>query len=579
MRRRVLALGVAEPHRRLAAVLAVAAAGALIAAPVAAQGPAPEQTARAAQRNFESLRRESLPWTGGGGGGGGRCDARIGRYCYWHGTAPDTAPPEPPAVLRARARLLGALDSAAQLAPGNDWIAGQRVRYWIEAGHPDSAAATVSPCAATAWWCDALRGLALHEAGNDAGALQAFDAALAEMPHPQQCRWTDLQVLLDDPLAARYSRVGCDDRAPLNARLWWLAQPFYALGPNDLRAEHFSRLTMAAIAKQSVWPETASWGDDLQELFVRYGWPRWFERERPDMLSDGGYAIMGHDPQPSFAWFPNGRLLDSAYTARADDWDLDAPHARSRYAPPTARAIEPVRALLSRFRRGDSQVVVAAYDVRGDSVLGRAARRAALAVAVDERQIFVAGPDSAGTTGSLTVTVPAKPALASVELFGGDGVAAGRMRRGLAPLTLPGDGIAVSDILLFRPEGPLPTTLDQAATKAVADVDASGDGRLGLYWEVYGTLNAGTALHVSLTIDRTGVGWWERARRALHLGGSDAPIALRWEDAARPGATALSRSVAVDLSRLDGGSYTVRLQVEVAGRSAVGVERRLEIRR
>ena len=47
---------------------------------------------------------------------------------------------------------------------GTEWIAGQRVRYLLEAGDEDGAVAAARACRAERWWCAALEGLALHEA-------------------------------------------------------------------------------------------------------------------------------------------------------------------------------------------------------------------------------------------------------------------------------------------------------------------------------------------------------------------------------------------------------------------------------
>ncbi len=534
------------------------------------------RSAHAAQRDFEATRRAHLPWTRGGSGG--QCDERIGRFCYWHGDTPDPPPPESPTVVRARLALLETLDSAARAAPGDGWIAGQRVRYQLEAGRPDSALAAVTPCGADAWWCDALRGLALHVGRHFADAESAFDHALTEMPDSLRCRWLDLSPLLDGRMADRYARTDCDGREQLNARLWWLAQPFYAMRANDRRTEQFARRTMVAIARQSVWPETASWGDDLAELLLRYGWPRWFERVEPALQIDPSYSIMGHDPQPSFAFFPDGRLLDSTFTARPDDWDVHARRSASRYAPAYALSIQPLRMLLSRFVRGDSTLIVAGYDASGDSLLRGPGLRAALAVAPDERQRFVSWDSSAAPTGVLTVLAPRLDALVDVDVFDDSTYAAARERRGLRG---PGGGDAprLSDILLFRPTGRMPETLRDAIRDALPAAETTTHRPLGLYWELYGPGTIGGALDVSLTVERVGASWWQRARRALHLGGGDTPVALHWRDVARPVAGVIGRSVAVNLSRRDAGTYRIRLKVTLNGELTARAERVVTVRR
>jgi len=125
------------------------------------------RSARAAQADFESIRRHNLPKEPGHGAAD--CDERIGRFCYWYDDDDETPRPPPPeseAITRARDRLLGTLDSAALALPGDDWIAGQRVRYLLQSGRPAEALAAARTCRAALWWCEALTGLALHVAGD-----------------------------------------------------------------------------------------------------------------------------------------------------------------------------------------------------------------------------------------------------------------------------------------------------------------------------------------------------------------------------------------------------------------------------
>lgn len=531
-----------------------------------------------AQRDFEALRRNHLPWAAGGGGSG-HCDAQIGRFCYWHGDRYEPPPVESEVVFRARMGLLALLDSASAAIPSDDWIAGQRVRYWLEMGQPDSALASLWACAATGWWCDALRGLAEHEAGRDTMSLQAFDAALAEMPPQDRCHWLDLSLLLHGDLADRYRHTGCAERQRVDARIWWLADPFYSRPGNDREAEHYARLVMVRIAAASVWPEAQFWGDDLAELMVRYGWARWFARERPSRMSDPSYPIVGHDPQPSLAFLPSARAFDSPVDAEPADWDLTAYAAASRYAPPYVRVVEPVRALFSRFARGDSQIVVAAWDARGDSLLGRAASVASVVATTDERQRWMARVAGAEPWGGVAVTAPSRGLVVGVELLADSAYAAGRVRQGLAALSAPGEA-ALSDILFFRPDTAVPTRLAEVVPRAVTGVGAGDAPSIGMYWELRDpALDTARAMDVSLSIERTHAGWWDRTRRMFHLGGSDAPIALSWHDLARPVAGIVGRAVVVDLSPLDDGVYRVRLRVRVAGRPPFETARPLTLNR
>ena len=78
-----------------------------------------------AQQRFEQVRRYNLPlrYTGAGQ----VCDARIGRFCQWNDEDP-RPPKEPNPIREARDVLIRALDAEAERSPGDDWIAGQRIR-------------------------------------------------------------------------------------------------------------------------------------------------------------------------------------------------------------------------------------------------------------------------------------------------------------------------------------------------------------------------------------------------------------------------------------------------------------------
>src|SRR5437016_4945882 len=107
------------------------------------------RSARAAQADFESIRRHNLPKEPGHGGAD--CDVQIGRFCYWYDDAaePQRPPPlESEAITRARDRLLATLDTAALALPGDEWLAGQRVRYLLQSGRSVDALLAARACRA-----------------------------------------------------------------------------------------------------------------------------------------------------------------------------------------------------------------------------------------------------------------------------------------------------------------------------------------------------------------------------------------------------------------------------------------------
>ncbi|HEX9167004.1 MAG TPA: hypothetical protein VF862_13915, partial [Gemmatimonadales bacterium] len=173
---------------------------------LAAQLAAPSQSspdsarlsreARSAQAAFERARRHLLPVTTAGLG---RCDVRLGRFCYWYDEGDPPPPLEPLQIAALRERFLVRLDSLAARSPGDAWIAGQRVRYLVEAGRHAEAVEVARACG-DSWRCSAMAGFALHAGRQFPEADSAFGVALAGMSAEQRCQWTDLTPLLEPPV-------------------------------------------------------------------------------------------------------------------------------------------------------------------------------------------------------------------------------------------------------------------------------------------------------------------------------------------------------------------------------------------
>src|SRR5688572_29497753 len=110
--------------------------------------------ARRAQVRFENTRRANLPWDRSMGGvSRSQCDVVIGRFCYWYDSTESEVLPEPRQIKEARMRLLSMLDSAASATESDaqSWVAGQRVRYLVEAGRTEDALTAARGCAGDAW--------------------------------------------------------------------------------------------------------------------------------------------------------------------------------------------------------------------------------------------------------------------------------------------------------------------------------------------------------------------------------------------------------------------------------------------
>lgn len=508
-------------------------------------------SAHRAQAHFERVRLTLLPR--GVSRSGDRCDVIVGRYCYWSDGGRDEMPPEPAGIAAARDRLLAVLDSAATGAPGDGWLVGQRVRYLLEAGRAAAALGAADGCGAVRWWCFALAGLARHAAGDETVAARLYRAALEAMPVAERCRWTDLSDLLDAVLRRRYRNLPCDARAAFNARVWWLAQPLWSQGANDRRTEHYARMTMARL-----WEDARSlygfWGRDQRELLVRYGWPVAWEREEGSGVREP--LAIGHEASPSYHFVPEAAAFDGT-----DDGDgtttLTAKTAAERYAPGYA-SFASLRAEVATFRRGDSTVVVASYDVAGDTLFADSARRAALVLARDPATPpVIAEREDAPPRGVLVARAAWRGGRVSVEMVAPERRAAGRTRRRLAP---PEAGaVALSGIALFDPRDTLPRDLGEVLRRPHTGPIEPG-GRVGLYWEAYGLL-AGANVSMTVQVTRRGTGWLRRVAGVLHLAARPRAVRIAWHEVVHPDKGRVSRALVLDLGGLERGRYRVEVRV------------------
>lgn len=523
--------------------------------------------ARTAQVRFEGIRRMHLP-RDPMGGSGSRCDARVGRYCYWYDSIPSRVVPEPRRIGEARAKLLAFLDSALARNPADGWLAGQRVRYLIEAGHPDTAVAAARACRAEPWWCSALLGLSLHVGERYAAADTAFAVALREMPAVQRCEWLDVRLLVEDRLASEVSRWSCAERSLLADRLWILGQPLWSTAGPDLRTEHFARVTMATILARSANPHGLSWGDDSRELLLRYGWAEWFTRQDPSPGLAASPAITGHDREPSYAFFPDVSSVRSVPRLTSSTWRLREATARARYAPRHVKGLTDLPHQLVRFPRGDSMLVAVAYRI-SDTALVRDSLIATLS-ALRNSELRVERP----LQGMLSMTVPRDTTIMSVEVRGARTERAARARYTVDPL--PCDGAwCLSDLLVFDPaRGNLGTTLEPALSRGLTEMRFSTRGVLGLLWEIQGTPSSQLAW-LSVTVEPVRVGLARRIATRLRLSQPPNAVRLRWrallQDSLETQSTTLRLPPAVR------GRYRVVLTVEPASGAPMSASREIEV--
>ncbi len=514
--------------------------------------------ARTLQGRFETRRRHRLPRFYSGAAR--RC-VTIGRFCYWSsGTANHGIPDEGDIIRRARAQLLRDLEATAREAPSSDWVVGQRIRYLVEA-RDTSAVRVARECASTGWWCDALMGYTLHTSGDFAGADSGFARALAAMPSPTRCEWTDISRLLGSEPRAEYRRLSCEQREAKTNRMWWLADPLFITPGNERRTEHFSRVVYAELQKKSVNTHGMSWGWDLAELGVRFGWPeKWTQHSEASIHTVERPTVAGHDREPAFHFLPTRLPPDRLELVADSVWELKRAPPQEQYSPSYARRFTLLDAQVARFRRGDSTLVVAAYDVGGDTLFRARRFSAALVSAIDE----VAVPsmlklDSAPVTHVLMLTTASQPQLVGVELLS-DSVAAARWRYGYGELSLHPDGISLSDLLFVDVGDGLPDDLAGAIPRAHGGTVFNSAAKIGLFWELYGKAPIDSAVPVSLTLSPIEAGFFRKALRVLRIAPKATPLNIRWQENGASGVLS-ARSVLLDLSLVPPGKYELTLEV------------------
>ena len=549
---------------------------------VAGGGVSPADSARivrgahSAQSAFESFRRSRLPV---GDRFSGPCDVRIGRYCYWRGDGDDDKdpPPEPAAVRERRDQLIRLLDTATATLGGDAWLAGQHVRYLAEAERFDDAFSfAASGCHASIAWCNALAGYAAHLAGNFVAADSAFTSALAAMEPAERCRWLDIADLLDDELEHRFNSVGCEGRESFVRRVFWLGAPLYSVSQTDLLTEHLARFTRARIAEHSAASDGEPWADDERELMVRYGWPRWYSRSEPQFGSQARPSIAGHDVGVPYDFLPSVHALDHVGHADADDWHLDDARALTGYAPSYARSVHELPSQIATFRRGDSTLVVAAWDARRDTTLLGRDLDAALVLAADGQQRALMRHLNVGARGTLSATGVLDSGLVSLELLGWQDRRAARTRIGVA--MRDSGRVALSDLLLYSSFVGSPDGLEAVVDSALASDVVPGNRTLGVYWETYGLRPTGEPVRFTLTVGQIGVGWLRRTAERLRLTDPTTGLRIQWEEVPRRADGIAGRGVSVDLSRLRAGRYRMQLTASVSGEAPVTAQREVEVR-
>jgi len=541
------------------------------------------RAARQDQAAFERLRRARLPqrW----GGGGGRCDERIGRFCITHGSGRDSwiAPPEHPEVISGREALVDGLGRVAQIVPGDGWIAGQRVRYLVEARRLDDALSAARECRGDESWCSALAGFVHHYASLPVAADSAFAVALAAMDDPERRRWNDLSLILDERSVRSYRRMPAEERPGFEERFWRLADPLLTRPGNELRSEHYARHVWDQFQYRAQSTDGISWGYDLREILVRYGWPSGWERSREWTGTPGPPPLTSHySSAPQYLLPPSEAILGE--TGTEGSWEITERRARTGYNIPLedsiARWFSPLHHQVAVFRRGPVALVVASYELPRDSVPDSAPVEAGLGMlwtTTPDREPDVVLAPGIGPVGRMVGRTEARQVLMTLEIVVPSERRIARARYGLdLPPLLPGL-LSMSDLLLLEAGDALPDSLESAVALARPSTRLRAGDQIGIYWEIYGIDPEFTEeISMSMRLLESRRGWLRRLAERAGLMREVAPIRLRWQEPTVAGAY-MPRSLSIQVPEVSPGSYTLELSLDAEGREPLAVRKEIEI--
>jgi hypothetical protein len=273
-------------------------------------------------------------------------------------------------------------------------------------------------------------------------------------------------------------------------------------------------------------------------------------------------------------------VLNNPSMSDSSNWRLQLPPVIARYAPPYAVSLTPLEHQKAMFRRGDTALVVMAYDARVTKQLAGGKLTAALVVSPSEKPTdYGKIVHDAPETGVLVAKAPWGPLLMSAEVYAPGKRAVARARYGVNPPFAVGTRVTISDLLFYKPYGTFPASVEEAAPHALPTERLMANEKLGVYWEAYGTDPAGEKMKFSLTVVREveEAGFFKQKAEALKLVHEATPVVVSAEDFSARGTTVTPKALELDISTLKKGSYIVQLEIEIIGQYVIRAEHRIEI--
>jgi len=479
--------------------------------------------------------------------------------------------------------MIDVLKRSAKEYPESGFLTGQAVYALIKFARNVEAMQVADSCRAARWWCEALKGYVLDSDGHTREAEPHLKVAMAAAPDSIRCAYTDATWLVgewDERNASlvppdQYRKTKdwtCKQREAASKILWWWADPLYSVPGNERWAEHVVRSMSARFAAEI---RATSPRQPAPHGYTAYMWARRVRRGPWDswehLRSLRGYGIgtlvWTSVPKARYHFMPDvdvDHLQDPV-------WHLDASIKDEGYTPDEGPFVS-VPVQLARFLVGDSMEVAAAGTLAGSPIAGALDHEPRLVLS-DRPGSFpavVAGDRTRKETPVFLARAAPRDYVVSVELITSKGV--GWHRQMLSPL--PDTAPAVSDLLLYDPRAPEPSTVKAAAGAMLGSTTLQKGAHVGVFWETYG-VPAGATLQFDLSLERPSGGLVAHLGRLLSGRSQEAPGRLTWSEPGTAGTD--SRAVALDLRGIDSGDYTLVLRVSWPGQAPLERRRPLTV--
>lgn len=426
-------------------------------------------------------------------GQSGFCSEQVGRYCVIYDAGrlrPGGA--EPREVRESRAKAIAAYTRGVAAWPEDSTLVAPLIRYLVEDGRgPDAVtvarAYLEKTIDAAAAWAYLLLGYALHGAGDDGAADEAYARGLRLALPMERMQLHDLSFLLARDEREKYNALRGAERGSYQARLWSLADPLYLTPGNESLVEHLSRGVFNRI-QQSV-PGT-EWQNDSDVLNLRYGTPT--ERTLQFTPNSGRIIVESFHPE-QLTYIPPAMLTRGGVTRfePGSAWPYDTIRAHSGYAPRSIRWMQVLPHQVSRFVLRDSVEMRADFRMTLDSAVSLPARVEVALFALDSMynivgaQVDTIVAEAREFSGRLSTRATVHARAYSVEARELGTLQAGRARYALAPL--PRGRLTLSDLVMVMPSGEAPARSRTSPDfKPLSTLDLAKGTPIGLFIETRG---------------------------------------------------------------------------------------------